>query len=70
MTDVTTVGDDFPVQQARVRELIRVYRELPNRVGTFGAIMMEGVLQRADEAAISGDIVAILHSYDEMKGCE
>jgi len=32
--------------------------------------MIEGVLQRAEKAAISGDIVAIIESFKELKGCE
>lgn len=66
----TTVGDDFPREQARLRELIAVYRGLPGGVGTFVALMIEGVLCSADEAAMSGDLVAIIQSYNEMRGCE
>lgn len=66
----TTVGDAFPKEQARLRELILTYRALPGGVGTIGALLIEGVLQRADEAAMSGDIIAILRSYEEMRGCE
>lgn len=64
-----SVGSDFPNQQRRVRELIKIYEQL-GPVGTFGKIMLEDALRRADEAAISGDIVAIVQSYQEMKGCK
>lgn len=65
---MTTVGDEFPKQQARVRELLVQYKAIgPN--GAFGAAMIEGVLHRADQAAISGDVVAIVKSYEELKGC-
>jgi hypothetical protein len=63
-----TVGKDFPNEQRRVRELLQVYRSIPE--GTFGAWILEDILRRADEAAISGDPVAILKSYQEMKDCE
>jgi len=66
---VSTVGDEFPKQQARVRELLAQYKAL-SAVGTFGAFMIEKVLQSADEAAISGDVVAVLRSYEELKGCK
>lgn len=70
---MSTVGDDFPKQQARCRELIAQYKEIGNGPGVFVGFAIaniEAVLRRADEAAISGDIVAILKSYEEMKGCE
>lgn len=66
----TSVGSEFPKEQARVRQLIAEYRSLPGGVGYIGAKLMEAVLQRADEAAMSGDITAILASYEEMRGCE
>ena len=66
---MSTVGEDFPKEQERVRALLGVYKSIgPN--GAFGAMMIEQCLRRADQAAISGDIVAILRSYEELKGCE
>ena len=66
---IQTVGDAFPVEQARVRELLTQYKAI-GPAGMFGAAMIEQTLRRADEAAISGDIVAILRSFEELKGCE
>jgi hypothetical protein len=37
--------------------------------GAFGRMMIEAVLKRADEAAISGDVIEILKSYREMEVC-
>lgn len=65
---MTTVGDEFPKEQARVRELLGVYKQL-GPAGAFGAMMLEQTLARADHAAISGDVVAVLRSYQELKGC-
>jgi hypothetical protein len=65
---VTTVGDEFPKEQARVRELLREYRQI-GPAGAFGTMMLEQALARADHAAISGDVVAVLRSYQELKGC-
>jgi hypothetical protein len=64
-----TVGDDFPKQQARVRQLLGLYKGI-GPAGSFGALMIEQTLQRADQAAMSGDLVAILRSYEELKACE
>lgn len=66
---MSSVGEDFPNEQARVRELLSQYREIgPN--GAFGAFMIQQVLERADRAAISGDVIEILRSYEELKGCQ
>ena len=66
---MTSVGAQFPVEQARVRELLIVYRQL-GIPGAFGATMIEEVLRRADQAAMSGDLVAILSSFQELKDCQ
>ena len=63
-----TVGEEFPKEQARVRELLGIYKSIPT--GQFGALMIEQVLQRAEKAAISGDLIEILKSYKELKDCE
>jgi hypothetical protein len=63
---MTTVGDDFPNQQARARELLAEYKKI-GPAGAFGAAVIEGALQRADRAAISGDVVAVIASYQELK---
>lgn len=65
----TSVGEQFPLEQARVRELLTVYKSI-GPAGAFGAHMIEQALRRADQAAISGDVVAILRSYRELKECQ
>ena len=66
---MSSLGEEYPVQQARCRELLSAYKEI-GPSGAFGHIMIEQVLQRADEAAISGDLVAMIQSFEEMKGCK
>ena len=63
-----SVGEEFPKEQERVCKLLRDYKSI-GPAGSFGAMMLEQVLQRAEKAAISGDIVSILKSYEELKGC-
>lgn len=67
---MSSLGTEYPKEQARCRELLSEYRQMPNGAGFFGATMIEAVLKRADEAAVSGDVLAMLRSYEEMKGCE
>ncbi len=66
---MSSVGEEFPKEQTRVRELLGNYREI-GAPGIFGALMIEQVLQRADQAALSGDVVGIIRSYEELKGCK
>lgn len=64
-----SLAEAFPAEQQRVRGLLQTYRDL-GPVGSFGALMIEQALQRADKAAMSGDVVQMLRSYEELKGCQ
>lgn len=64
---MASLGEEFPKEQARVRALLKCYQEI-GPAGTFGAMMIELALQRADQAAVSGDTLAMLQSYEELKG--
>ena len=65
---MTSVGEDFPKQQARVRELLKEYQKIPT--GAFGEEMMEEALRQAEEAMASGDCVRILQAYERLRGCQ
>lgn len=65
---MATLAEDYPKQQARLRELIEQYRAI-GPAGNFGRVMIEQVLQRADKAAAEHDTVAMIRSFAEMKGC-
>lgn len=62
----TTLGDDFPVQQARIRKL-RDYGKEIGPAGAFYVAVCDDLLRRADKAAIEGDIVAMVSLYQEMR---
>lgn len=64
-----SLGEAFPKEQARIRQLIADYRDLPGGAGHLGAMFLEDTLRRADEAAISGDVVAMIGLYEEMRSC-
>jgi hypothetical protein len=66
---MNTIGEDFPRQQARVRELIGIYRDI-GPAGMFGAMMLEQSLAEADAAQASGDIVRIIRAYEALRGCK
>lgn len=66
---MTTLGDEFPKEQARVREVLGYYKEI-GPAGMFGAAMIEDVLRRADVAAMSGDVIGMIRVFQEMKAIE
>ena len=66
---MTSLADEFPHQQARVRDLLTEYKAI-GPAGMFGTAMIEQVLQRADKAAAEGDVVAMIVSFKEMKEVE
>lgn len=66
---MTTLGDEFPKEQARVREVLGYYKEI-GPAGAFGAAMIEDVLRRADRAAVSGDVIEMLRVFKELKEIE
>lgn len=63
---MSSLGVDFPKEQARVREILGHYKEI-GPAGMFGAAMIEATLQRADQAATSGDVVAMIRAFKEMQ---
>jgi hypothetical protein len=69
MSEVRTLSDRYPEEQARCRELVRAYHEL-GPVGAFGAAYIEAVLRRADAASAAHDTVAMLGAFKDMQECE
>lgn len=70
---MTTLGEEYPKQQARVRKLLEDYKALRGMEGVnpeFGIMMLEAGLKKADEAAADGDVVAMLEMFKWMEGCE
>lgn len=64
-----SLGELYPQMQAHVREVLGQYKQI-GPAGQIGAALIEQTLKRADEAAMSGDVVAMLRCYEEMKGIE
>lgn len=65
MKNFESLAEALPKEQQRVREMLPFYDEIPN--GVFAATMMRMALARAERAAASGDVVAMVFSYEELK---
>lgn len=61
-----SLGEMFPKEQARVREILGHYKEI-GPVGAFGAMHIEESLLIADKAAMSGDVSAMIASYKDLQ---
>jgi hypothetical protein len=68
-SEASSVGLEFPKEQARCREVLQQYRDI-GPAGFFGVAMIEATLRQADQAMASGDIVAILQAFQAMKSVE
>jgi hypothetical protein len=62
---MTTLGEAYPQQQARLRQMLINGREI-GPAGAFYCAMVEDVLRRADKAAIEQDLPAMIAIYQEM----
>lgn len=72
-TKPETLADAYPIEQARLREVIAEYEEagkLPNCYVGFALAGLRDLQRRADKAAAEHDTVAMLRCYAEMKGCK
>lgn len=63
---MTTLGEDFPRQQERIRQCLQNGLEI-GPAGMFYVAVCRQLLKRADEAAISGDVAFMIQVYNEMK---
>lgn len=61
-----SLGEAFPQEQARMRELLGYGKEI-GPAGAFYCAVIEDLLQRADKAAIEQDTVAMIRIYEEMR---
>lgn len=64
-----SVGEAFPGELARCRELLKQYESIGVQ-GAFGRTIIQQVITRAEQAQAGGDVVAIVRSYAEMRECE
>ncbi len=63
---MATLAADFPKEQKRVRELLEQYKEI-SAPGAMGVTMIEKVLEEAEIAVSSQDVVRMLKAYSMLK---
>lgn len=63
---MSSLAEQLPVEQARVRKVLGYYQEI-GHAGAIGAMLIEHSLQAADRAVMSGDVVAMIQAYNDLK---
>lgn len=66
---MSSVGEEYPKEQARLRELLNEYRKI-GPAGAFGATMIEATIREAEAAAMSGDVVRVVRAFAAMQDCK
>lgn len=61
-----SLAEALPMEQQRVRDLLPLYDAIPT--GVFAATLMRDALNRSEVAVMSGDVVAMLRCYEELRG--
>lgn len=64
-----TLADALPKEMARVREVLGHYKEI-GPAGMFGAAFIEADLRAADQAVMSGDVVAMIQALQKLQEIE
>lgn len=64
-----TLGDIFPVEVERVRDLVQAYREI-GPAGRFALSQIEPLLRKAEQANREQDAVAMIRLLKQLQECE
>ncbi len=70
---MSSLATELPAQINRVREIqdeFKSLRGMRNVVVEPQIMMMEAAITRAINAASSGDVIAMLRAYEDLKGYE
>jgi hypothetical protein len=62
--------DGLLEQLNRNRELLKVYEELPNNAGAFGAMFIRQKIKLGELAISENDVVKMMTAYKELKDSE
>ena len=61
------LAEALPIEQARVRKLIEIYKEHCGNSGVFAVALMQNALNAAEKASAAGDTIEMLACYQELQ---
>ena len=67
--DASSLAEALPREIERCQELLVAYAEIGPQ-GAFAAAMIRADIAAAHKAMISGDLVAMIRAYKELRGCQ
>lgn len=70
---MASLGEEYPKEQARCRDILEMYISAGNTSGcntAFAVNSIRHLLERADKAVIQNDLVKMIKCFQEMKECE
>jgi len=68
MNESKTLAEALPIEQARVRELMQLYKDpILGGAGAFAVALMDQSLQNAEKVIMAGDTVGMLRAYEDLK---
>ena len=62
----TSLGEALPAEMTRVRAIIPAYQAVPT--GFIAVALMNASMDAAQRAMAEGDVIAMLRSYEDLKG--
>lgn len=65
---MSSLGTELPKEMTRVRDVLMPMYQSIGPAGGFALAMMRAELDRATKALAEGDVVAMLRSYEALKG--
>lgn len=65
---MSSLGEELPKEMARVRDEVLPEYIAIGAQGMFAATMMRQSLDAAAKAMASGDVVAMIKAYEDLKG--
>lgn len=63
-THSRTLAEALPEEISRVEEIIKIYDTVPG--GELASVLMKDLVERAKQATLDGDTVAMLRTYNEL----
>ena len=70
MNTTTSLGEQLPIEMARVRDTVLPFYLEIGLGGSFGAMTIRAALDNAARSMAEGDVVAMIRAYKELKEIE
>ena len=70
MSEPKNLMDGLFDEMNRVREIIKIYEDLPSGAGRFAAALMKQNIEEAEQSIKDNDVIEMLKQYNSLKTWE